>query len=67
MIEECTLANSSHKQDWSKKYAGAKEILAYLKEVVDKYEIRQNIKFNTEVGYESTQHHITSYTSYNII
>ena len=37
------------KDDWTRKYSGSKEINDYLNFCADKYEIRQNITFNTEI------------------
>ena len=37
------------KHDWSRKYAGSKEINEYLNFCADKYEIRKNIHLNTEI------------------
>lgn len=35
--------------DWSERYAAQPEVLAYLKHVADKYDIRRSIRFNTRV------------------
>ena len=37
------------KTDWSQPFAGQAEILAYLNHIVDKYEIRSHISYNTTV------------------
>lgn len=37
------------KPDWSRKWAKQAEILAYLKGIVEQYNIRQHIRFETEV------------------
>ena len=38
------------KLDWSRPFGGQAEILEYLNYCTDKYEIREHIKFNTEVA-----------------
>ncbi|KAL9658217.1 hypothetical protein ABK040_012476 [Willaertia magna] len=35
--------------DWSRKWSGQLEILNYLQNVVDKYQLKENIKFNCEI------------------
>jgi len=37
------------KTDWSRRYARQSEILGYLREIADRYDVRRRIRFSTEV------------------
>jgi cation diffusion facilitator CzcD-associated flavoprotein CzcO len=37
------------KSDWSREFAPQEEILGYIRDCVDKYDLRRHIRFNTEV------------------
>jgi len=37
------------KTDWSRRYAGQSEILGYLREIADRYDVRRRVRFSTEV------------------
>jgi cation diffusion facilitator CzcD-associated flavoprotein CzcO len=44
------------KLDWSRPFAPQQEILAYLNDIADKYDIRRHIRFNTAVDQLNWQH-----------
>jgi len=37
------------KTDWSRRYARQSEILGYLREIADRYDVRRRVRFSTEV------------------